>query len=436
MRAFVIGSKELSCIILDALLEQGHEVLGVYSRDNESGMQVWLNELHHRSLAELAESNNIPVHYGMKVNSEPSLELLRSLKLDVIFSCFWSELFKEDILSIPKHGVFNFHTAYLPNNRGSRPIPWALIKGDEYCGMTLHQMETGVDNGPILDQEKVFIGENDTAESLYGKVMDAGKRIVERSLHSFESETLPLQTQDESKATYQLRGEPYGGQLHHSWTAEEKDRFRRAMYFPPFRAHRPAPQEVHSAGVRLTIITEEGQVVTGKEDKPESIQEIDWSPFQTTLTGGNAEDRKVLRQLFAEVKDRHVWLSDQPDLHHAFPVLESLLRRGARSVTSKKFSTVPADLSGIEPFRYHNGLLEIPLLEANTPQDVVATVKLLTDRVKGFNIPVYVTLMLDGQIVDETFRLLSKENLTQDLRLTGIAEVCDEFDTEYENIRS
>jgi methionyl-tRNA formyltransferase len=68
----------------------------------------------------------------MKVNSPESLDFLTNLNLDIIISCFWSEIFKETLLNIPKLGVYNIHTAYLPKNRGSRPIPWSLINGDNH----------------------------------------------------------------------------------------------------------------------------------------------------------------------------------------------------------------------------------------------------------------------------------------------------------------
>ncbi|MDA9267702.1 hypothetical protein N9P66_04970, partial [Salibacteraceae bacterium] len=83
MRAFIIGSKELSCVILETMLDYGYEVLGVFSRDREPGMNTW-HDLGHRSLEILAREKGIPVYDSMKVNSHASMELLSSLNLDLI----------------------------------------------------------------------------------------------------------------------------------------------------------------------------------------------------------------------------------------------------------------------------------------------------------------------------------------------------------------
>lgn len=240
MRAFLIGSKSLSCSILDELIAQGHTVLGVYSRDDEAGMKTW-HDLGQSSLAAAAKSYGIPVHYGMKVNSEDSLKLLTSLNLDVILSCFWSEIFKEPILNVPKIGVYNFHTAFLPKNRGSRPIPWALIKGETHCGISVHRMMTGVDNGPIVAQSKVEILPKDTAKTLYDKVVDAGATLAKKVISDFATNTFTLTLQDEDQATYQPRGEPFGRQINPYWTDVQKDRFIRAFDYPPFKGAAEAP---------------------------------------------------------------------------------------------------------------------------------------------------------------------------------------------------
>ncbi|NQV53855.1 MAG: methionyl-tRNA formyltransferase [Flavobacteriales bacterium] len=434
MRTVVIGSKELSCILLDTLLEQGHEVLGVFSRDDEPGMGIWHEDLGHRSLATLAQSHGIPVHFGMKVNSEESLELLSSLQLDVIFSCFWSELFKAEVLGIPRQGIFNFHTAYLPKNRGSRPIPWSIIKGEPYCGITLHKMETGVDNGPIADQEKVAIESEDNAYTLYIKLMFAGKRMFERALPNFDNGLLKLEEQSATDATYQLRGEPFGGQLQWDWLPEQKERFVRAMDFPPFRGHRQPPQALYAPGVRLCVITPKGDVLSS-DDTPLSVLNIpDIYRFKTTLTGGDAIQRKELRNSIGDRTEQGILLYPQVDLEEHFPIMEALLRKNVLAVSSKEFRYVSSlNLMDTQPYRYHNGLLEVPQIVVESAKEAAEIVAQADLESRTINIAVYVTLRMEAEIADETFRILSQENLTSDLRKVGFREVCNEFDTAYED---
>ncbi|MEX2595552.1 MAG: formyltransferase family protein [Salibacteraceae bacterium] len=240
MRYFLIGSKELSCLILDRLLEAGEEVLGVFTRDHEPGMKVW-HELGHRSLASYARKHNIPVYENINVNSNEARKILTEANLDIILSCFWSQMFREPTLNIPKLGIYNFHTAYLPKNRGSRPIPWALIKGESQTGITVHRMMTGVDNGPVLAQKKVAITAEDTGKTLYEKVTQAGGELAKQVIAELASNAFKLTLQDEDQATYQPRGEPYGRQINPYWSDDEKDRFRRAFDFPPFSSALDAP---------------------------------------------------------------------------------------------------------------------------------------------------------------------------------------------------
>lgn len=433
MKTFVIGSKELSCIVLETLLAQGHEVLGVFSRDDEESMRVWHEELGHRSLATLAQQNGIPVHFGMKVNSQEARDLLESLKLDIVFSCFWSELFKEDILGISRLGVFNFHTAALPKNRGSRPIPWSIIHGESHSGITLHRMATGVDNGPIADQELVAIEPDDNAATLYIKLMFAGKRMFERTLPKFADGTITLVEQMDIDATYQLRGEPYGGQWQWGWSEEQKERFMQAMHFPPFRAHRPPAEAVHDAGVRLCVLSEEGKLLTAEEEVScAALANTD--AYKTRLSGGDASQRKELRLALGPVAGNAVVLSPPIDLNAHFPIVEALTRKNASAVSSLQ---VPfsESLEPIfpRPFRYHNGLLEIPRVQMNAADEAVLYLRKAIESSLTINIPVYVTLQMDRAIAQETFRLLSQENLTTHLRKVGFREVCNEFDTDYED---
>lgn len=428
MRTFVIGSKELSCIILETLLDQGHEVLGVYSRDNEPGMNVWLQDLGHRSLAEMASEHSIPVHYDQKVNSSASIALLESLDLDVIFSCFWSELFKEDVMATSRMGIFNFHTALLPNNRGSRPIPWAIIKGEENAGITLHRMNTGVDDGPMVDQEAVVIQDDDTAASVYEKLMQGAKRMFERSLPHFADGSLTLTEQDASKATYQLRGEPFGGQIHCDWNAAQKDRFKRALTFPPFRAWRSSPQEFHASGLRLSIISPDGTELTGKGGKLIKRSTADKDNYASRLTGGTAEQRRTLRDWAGEIEGQIVLLDGHIDLENHLPMLESLHRRKAACVA------VPASKGLNQPFRHQNGLLEVPATPVDAADDAIELIRTSLSEVDSKQQAAYLTLMMEKPQAEETLRLLSKENLSARLNLVGIQEVCNEYDTPYENL--
>ena len=423
MRAFIIGSKELSCVILETMLDYGYEVLGVFSRDREPGMKTW-HDLGHRSLETLAREKGIPVYDGMKVNSNASLELLSSLNLDLIVSCFWSELFKETVLNIPKLGVFNIHTALLPANRGSRPGPWAIINGDKKAGVTLHKMTQGVDDGPIVDQIAFDISNNETAASLYQKVNETAGELVKSSLRKFLDNSYTLTPQYSGKASYQLRGEPFGGQVNAFWSDIKTDRFKRAMTFPPFKAYRLSPHHLDKAEIVLTFINEEAY---------QTIDISDRSLYKDALSGGNAWQRKSLKTIMAKNQISIAYINAFAEFKEHQPLLESLKMRGFKCAIGKSIHSIETnDLEFSQPYRETNGILILPVLKLNEHWTAIFSDANKISLEK--NCPIYLTI--DEKDLNDS---ASKESLSQEIlklggRLASIDEVCKEFDTEYENI--
>ena len=256
MRCFVVGSKELAVRVLEELVKQGHEVTGVLSRDHEDGMRVWLDELRHKSLKARAWQLGIPVFEKISINSQQIVKNLAMMNLDAIFCAFWGEIVKTPVLSLPRLGCFNLHTAYLPRNRGCFPMAWAIIEGEEYAGLTIHRMTPGVDDGPIVAQVAVPIAWDETGESLYRKVTEAGFELFRETLPRIADRTFTL-TPQPTEGTYHPRGYPYGGQINPYWDGDKKRRFVNALAFPPFRGHSPEPPRCLKGytqpGVRVMI---------------------------------------------------------------------------------------------------------------------------------------------------------------------------------------
>lgn len=241
MRCFLIGSKDLSVRVLEELVGQGHDVLGVLSRDHEEDMKVWLEDLGHRSLRDRARELDVDVSEGISINSREMIETMSRMRLDILFSVFWGEIVRNPVLHLPRLGCFNLHTAYLPSNRGSFPLAWAIINGEEHAGVTIHKMHPGVDDGHIVSQTRIPVEEGETGESIYEKATDAGTRLFKETLPLFDDMAYTLTPQDHAKATYHPRGYPYGGQINPYWDDERISRFKNALHFPPFDSHSPAP---------------------------------------------------------------------------------------------------------------------------------------------------------------------------------------------------
>lgn len=422
MRVALIGSKSLSVYMLHALINQGHEVLAVYTRDDESSMKIWQEQLGHPSLKNKAENLNIPVYESMKVNSDESLRLLESLNLDVIFSCFWSEIFKEPILNIPRLGVFNMHTAFLPKNRGSRPIPWSIINGESHTGITLHKMMTGVDNGPIVAQKLVPIKPSDTAESLYNKVIEAGQSLFEQNLHSFSTGQYTLTLQPELEATYQPRGEPYGGQINPYWDPEKQSKFKAAFTFKPFRAWRNWP----SSDQKKLLIT----FVKHDDTLEANALHSELKSCQTNSIGNPALRIKLTRII--ENSKRVVIKNLQQPADLLYPLHDVALQRKLSGLSLKSIKNL-TPCEATQPHRYKNGLLEIPHFEVtNLPQALSAIHKAKKNLAKAESFFVLNLLLGD-------FTEIEKNQLSQEIEKIGAQEltfeqVCQLFDTEYETL--
>ena len=243
MNVFLFGSKNLSVHVLKELYLQNFQIKGVLTRDNEPGMKIWHEELNHMSLKEESSKLGIPVYENISINSKEFEDIFSNAKIDFAIGVFWGEIIKEKILNLSKMGFFNLHTALLPRDRGSFPMAWPIINGERFAGITFHKMGNGVDDGPIVDQKKVAIEEEDTGATIYDKVTKAGFELFKEVLPLFSELKFTLTPQDKNKATYHPRGYPYGGYLDPFWDVAKKDRFKRALNFPPFKAHREEPSK-------------------------------------------------------------------------------------------------------------------------------------------------------------------------------------------------
>lgn len=416
MKTFVIGSKQLSVDLLRTLTKHGCEVLGVITRDHEPGMQTWHEELGHESLAAVATDMGIPVHQGLSVNSEACRELLRELQPEVIFSCFWGEIFRKETLDIPPRGIFNFHTAYLPKNRGSRPIPWAMINGESYTGMTIHQMAPGVDNGPILDQVKVPIMDTDTAGTLYVKVCTAGITLFDRVLPEFIAGKYKLRVQDELAATYQPRGEPYGGQIQPGWNEAQIKRFQSAFTFPPFRAWRSLPSWIKTNEPSVLWYTVIAPVIALPEHP------LGWK--QDNI--GNKAERQQLRNALSNVDLPVI----QGPIDGMYPVHDMIRNMDLSAIaTIEPFD--PSSVMNLHPRRLKNGVFHTPLASSKDLKERPNLLAAAKDWAAENQQDAFIGIHFENP---DDERHLSQELQKSGVQVLSFSQVYDHFDTSYEYI--
>ena len=160
---------------IEELLRQGTEIRLIFTHEDSAAEKIWFE-----SVRDLAERNGIPWRTS-DINDQDNVTLLREIAPDFIFSFYYRNMIKPEVLAIPRHGALNLHGSYLPRYRGRVPVNWAVINGETETGATLHYMVEKPDAGDIVDQEKVAITFTDTAHDVFLKVTDAAVTVISRA---------------------------------------------------------------------------------------------------------------------------------------------------------------------------------------------------------------------------------------------------------------
>jgi methionyl-tRNA formyltransferase len=212
---------------LGVLARKRANVIGVITHEDNPKEEIWF-----KSVAGVARRLNIPVYAPKSVNTPEWIERIRQLAPDVIFSFYYRNMIKEDVLKIPRLGAFNIHGSLLPKYRGRVPVNWAVLHGETETGATLHHMVKRADAGDIVDQEAVPIGPDDTALDVFNKVTVAAKTVLERQLDAILAGTAPRRQQDEAQATYFGGRKPEDGRIEWTESAERIYNLIRAVTHP------------------------------------------------------------------------------------------------------------------------------------------------------------------------------------------------------------
>jgi len=196
MRIVIIGQAAFGEKTLEALLDMGEEVVGVYTNPDTPGRE---NPLKTRAL-ELG----VPVFQPGKMRAPGTYESYVKLKPDLNVMAFVTDIIPDSILNHPKLGTIQYHPSLLPRHRGGSAINWAVINGETRTGLTIFWPDKGIDTGPILLQKEVDIGPDDTVGSLYfNKLFPLGIEAIAESVALIRQGKAPRIPQGESQATYE-----------------------------------------------------------------------------------------------------------------------------------------------------------------------------------------------------------------------------------------
>ncbi|UCB56948.1 MAG: methionyl-tRNA formyltransferase [Candidatus Omnitrophota bacterium] len=226
------GGNRAGVECLSDLLAWGINIKSVVVRSSDSGVDTWAP-----SLKKFAREKKLHIFQPEDPNDRQSIEFYRSLHFDYIVSVQYDKILKNAVLSLAKEGAINLHFAPLPRYRGCYPISWAIIEGDA-AGVTLHWMDKGIDTGDIICAREIPTEPNKTAREVYRVATDLGREIFREMVPKIFKDKSIRCPQDNKKASYHPRGEPYNRIIDWSWPSKAIDRFVRAFTFPPYAAAR------------------------------------------------------------------------------------------------------------------------------------------------------------------------------------------------------
>ena len=194
MKIVFMGTPDLAAEVLDTMMKSGCEVtLAVTQPDRPKGRGrgVIRTPVH-----ECADKWGIPVFSPERVKRPEAVQRLREEAPDLIVVAAFGQILSQEILDLPRYGCVNVHASLLPKYRGAAPIQWAVINGEEKSGVTIMQMDAGLDTGDILLQEEIPLAADETGESLYEKMAELGGELLVKALPMIEAGTLTPVRQD------------------------------------------------------------------------------------------------------------------------------------------------------------------------------------------------------------------------------------------------
>lgn len=219
MKIIYMGTPDFAVQALESLQKAGHEILLVVSQpDRQKGRG---KEVQYPPVKEAALALGLPVYQPERIKNPEAVAELAKYEADVIVVAAFGQILSKEILDMPKYGCINIHASLLPKYRGAAPIQWAVIHGDEKSGVTIMQMEEGLDTGAILLQREVTLAPKETGESLFHRLASLGAETIVEALELLEQGKLTPVPQKEEDSTYAKMLTKEMGRLDFSKSAKE-----------------------------------------------------------------------------------------------------------------------------------------------------------------------------------------------------------------------
>jgi methionyl-tRNA formyltransferase len=275
MRLIFMGTPELSAVALKRLIDDGHEIAAVFTQPDKPVGRG--RHLHMPPVKSLALERGIPVHQPAKIKTNEEVrQVFERIAPDCCVVAAYGKILPEWLLLIPRLGCVNVHASLLPKYRGAAPINWAIANGETVTGVTIMQMDPGMDTGPMLSKRALEIAPDESAPALSVRLSQLGAALLSETLPLIERGAVTPEPQDDSEATYAPMLKRTDGLI--DWSRDATELANRVRAFQPWpgcftsvrgrrlliwqaRAQSRPPSLIDDAAPATVLSTEEGLIV-------------------------------------------------------------------------------------------------------------------------------------------------------------------------------
>lgn len=227
MKIVFMGTPDYAVGALRALYEANHEICAVVTQpDKPKGRS---RQLQMPPVKEFALEKGIEVFQPVRIKRPEAVEKLASYHADVFVVAAFGQILSQEILDLPRYGCVNIHASLLPGYRGAAPIQWAIINGEEKTGVTIMQMDAGIDTGDMLFKKEVPIDPSDTYATLHDKLTAAGAELIVPALAAIEAGQVCPEPQREEESSYAAMIDKNMGCIDFSRPAAQIERLIRGL---------------------------------------------------------------------------------------------------------------------------------------------------------------------------------------------------------------
>ena len=227
MKIVYMGTPDFAVGPLEAIVAAGHQVtLVVTQPDKQKGRG---KSVSYTPVKECAIRHNIPVFQPVKIKEQEAVEILRKQEADIFVVAAFGQILSEELLNMPKYGAVNIHASLLPKYRGAAPIQWVILEGEMETGVTIMQMDKGLDTGNMLLRTVVPVEKEETGETLHDKLAMAGSKLIVEALTAIEAGTIEPEKQKDEESCYARMLTKSLGQINWQEDAEKIERLIRGL---------------------------------------------------------------------------------------------------------------------------------------------------------------------------------------------------------------